>query len=84
MNFLKRKIRKLIYGEDATSEDLLNYLSSRGATVGKGVKNRAFIEQMNTSDNYDATAAILSRIKPKFKSYSDFFDYCFSRGGDEG
>jgi len=38
MNFLKKRIRKLIYGEDATSEDLTNYLTSRGATIGKGFK----------------------------------------------
>ncbi len=38
MNIIRRVFKKLVYKENATSEDLVNYLRSRGARIGQRVK----------------------------------------------
>ena len=38
MNIIKKIIRKIIYKENATSDDLVNYLRSKGAVIGQRVK----------------------------------------------
>ncbi len=60
MNVLKRIIKKLIYREDATSEDLLNYLRDRGAQIGKGVTV------------YSPTKTVIDKTAPYLLTIGDY------------
>ena len=50
MNFITHLIRKLIFGNKASSEDFLNSLRRKGAKIGTGVKiyspNHTYIDEM--------------------------------------
>ena len=50
MNFLKHAIRKILLGHKSTSNDYVNYLRKKGASIGEGViiysPNHTYIDEM--------------------------------------
>lgn len=67
MNFITHALRKIVFGNKATSEDYLNSLRTKGAKIGKGVKiyspNHTFIDEMfpymlTIGDNVNITLGV--------------------------
>lgn len=67
MNYIVRSIRKIIFGNKATSEDYLNSLREKGAKIGCGVKiyspNHTYIDELfpymlSIGDNVNITSGV--------------------------
>ena len=67
MNFVTKLIRKILFGHRASSDDYINFLKSKGAAIGVGVKifspNHTFIDELfpfmlSIGDNVNITSGV--------------------------